>query len=90
MRPYAELFLRELSEYYEIIVFTAAMQEVNIRKFIQLSLISRIKYADLVLDIFDKKRYIEHRLYRQHTIFPSNTGGVIKVWFLKRIISYSL
>jgi len=39
-----------VSRYYEIVVFTAAMQE----------------YADWVLDNIDKDRCITHRLYRQH------------------------
>jgi len=48
VRPYAELFLKEMNEYYEITVFTAAVQE----------------YADTVLNILDKNKYVTHRLYR--------------------------
>ena len=53
IRPGAELFLHELSKYYEIVIFTAAMQD----------------YADYIIDNYlDKeKKYITHRLYRQHT-----------------------
>jgi len=50
VRPYASYFLSEVSKYYEIVVFTAAMQE----------------YADWVLDNIDKDHHISHRLYRQH------------------------
>ena len=56
MRPYAETFLEEMSEYYEIIIFTAALQD----------------YADFILDIIDVKKSISHRFYRQHTTFEDN------------------
>eukprot|EP01017_Pseudomicrothorax_dubius_P032039 TRINITY_DN4154_c0_g1_i10.p1 TRINITY_DN4154_c0_g1~~TRINITY_DN4154_c0_g1_i10.p1 ORF type:complete len:147 (+),score=37.38 TRINITY_DN4154_c0_g1_i10:57-497(+) len=45
-------FLREMYEYYEIVVFTAAMQD----------------YADWVLNNLDTNNYISYRLYRQHAI----------------------
>lgn len=51
VRPFAEDFLIRLSEYYEIVIFTAAMED----------------YADFILDKIDKKESIRHRLYRQHT-----------------------
>jgi len=41
-----------LSEYYEIIIFTAAMQD----------------YADWALDHFQHKGCISYRLYRQHAL----------------------
>jgi len=50
VRPYIEHFLHEVAKYYEVVVFTAAMQE----------------YADWVLDNIDKDHLITHRLYRQH------------------------
>ena len=52
VRPGAEYFLRELSQYYEIVVFTAALQD----------------YADWVLDQIDPHKYIRYRLYRQHAM----------------------
>jgi Dullard-like phosphatase family protein len=52
IRPGAEEFIKELSEYYEIIIFTAALQT----------------YADLVLEGIDPDGVISHRLYRQHTV----------------------
>ena len=52
VRPYCIEFLDELSKYFEIVVFTAAVKE----------------YADWVIDQIDKSRFIKHRLYRQHTI----------------------
>ena len=45
-------FLTELSKYYEIVVFTAGVQE----------------YADWVIDQIDHEKRIKHRLYREHTI----------------------
>jgi len=40
VRPYAEFFLKELSSYYELVIFTAATSE----------------YADLILDVIDKNK----------------------------------
>ena len=52
IRPYCYEFLREMSEIFEIAIFTAAMQD----------------YADGILDKIDpNKLYIKYRLYRQHT-----------------------
>ena len=52
IRPYCIEFLRDMSEIFEIIIFTAAMQD----------------YADGILNKLDPdKKYIKHRLYRQHT-----------------------
>lgn len=41
-----------MSKYFEIVIFTAAMQD----------------YADWVLDQLDYDNCISHRLYRQHAI----------------------
>ena len=52
IRPGAMKFLEQLSDYFEIVVFTAAMPD----------------YADWILDNLDRERKtISHRLYRQHT-----------------------
>ena len=40
-----------MANYYEIVIFTAAMQE----------------YADWILDKIDVNNVINYRLYRQHT-----------------------
>jgi len=48
IRPGALEFIDQLSEYYELVVFTAGMPD----------------YADWVLDGIDKERKIAHRLYR--------------------------
>jgi TFIIF-interacting CTD phosphatase-like protein len=52
VRPFCIEFLKELSQYYEIVVFTAGVQE----------------YADWVIDQIDQDMRIKHRLYREHTI----------------------
>ncbi len=51
VRPGVTKFLQELSSYYEIVVFTAALQD----------------YADWILNQIDQHKCISHRLYRQHT-----------------------
>lgn len=56
IRPYAQYFLKKMSNYYEIIVFTAAMQD----------------YADYILDRMDTTNCISHRLYRKHTNLQNN------------------
>ena len=56
-RPYLEKFLKTLHKYYEIVIFTAGMED----------------YANWVCDTFDKNRYIKHRLYRQHTHYHENS-----------------
>lgn len=59
IRPYAELFLKELAPFYEIIIFTAAVKD----------------YADNLLDSIDKeKQWIKYRLYRQHTTIMNNAN----------------
>ncbi|KRX06617.1 HAD-like domain [Pseudocohnilembus persalinus] len=62
VRPYAEQFLYEMSLYYEIVIFTAALQE----------------YADFILDIIDTQKVISHRLYRQHCSFQQSTKSFVK------------
>lgn len=51
VRPGVTRFLLDLSTYYEIVIFTAALQE----------------YADWILDQIDQRKCISHRLYRHHT-----------------------
>lgn len=53
VRPYVEEFLSELSHYYELVLFTASVQD----------------YADWIMDQVDLKKYVKHRLYREHTVY---------------------
>jgi CTD small phosphatase-like protein 2 len=48
VRPFCNKFLCELSKYYEIVIFTAAMQD----------------YADWIVDGIDHRGNIKYRLYR--------------------------
>ncbi len=52
VRPGCDTFLKEMSQIYEVVIFTAAMQD----------------YADWVLDQIDKEKYISYRMYRQHAL----------------------
>ena len=52
IRPGADNFLREMSQHFEIVIFTAAMQD----------------YADWALDHFNHQECITFRLYRQHAL----------------------
>ena len=56
IRPGAEDFLKDLSEFYEIIIFTAALQN----------------YADKVIEGIDPDGVVSDRLYRRHTINMGN------------------
>lgn len=56
VRPGCEDFLKRMSQVYEIVIFTAAMQD----------------YADWVIDQLDQGHWVSARLYRQHTIPSSN------------------
>lgn len=53
VRPGVHQFLEELSQFYEIVVFTASVKD----------------YADFILDQVDERGFIKHRLYRRHTMF---------------------
>ena len=56
IRPFAQYFLKKVSKFYEVVIFTAALQD----------------YADYILDRMDTTNCIRHRLYRQHTNFSNN------------------
>ena len=57
IRPGAEEFIKELSDFYEIIIFTAALQN----------------YADLIISGLDPDGVVSYKLYRQHTINVGNS-----------------
>ena len=63
-RPYLFHFLNAVSEYYELIIFTAGLKE----------------YAKIVLDLIENrmgKKIFDYRLYREHTE-PNDEGIFIK------------
>ena len=62
IRPYCSKFLQDLSKFYEIVIFTAAMQD----------------YADWIVDGIDQRKNVRHRLYRQHCIrdTPQTAGEI--------------
>lgn len=51
-RPGVHKFLEEMNKYYEIVIFTAAIQD----------------YADWAISQIDPNGYIKYRLYRQHAV----------------------
>lgn len=58
IRPGCEEFLQTASQFYEVVVFTAGLQD----------------YADKILDKMDPERVlIQHRLYRHHTNLQGTT-----------------
>lgn len=52
-RPHVEKFLKEMSQQWEIVVFTAGLKD----------------YADWILNELDPQRYISRRLYRDSCTF---------------------
>ena len=53
VRPGAIAFMEALSEYFEIVIFTASLS----------------KYADPLMDILDQGDWCSHRLFREHCSF---------------------
>lgn len=53
VRPGVNQFLSELNQFYDIVLFTAGVK----------------KYADCIVDSIDPHKFINHRLYRRHTVF---------------------
>ena len=56
LRPYAQNFIKEVSKYFEVVIFTAALKD----------------YADYILDRLDTEKCITHRLYRNNCTFSDN------------------
>lgn len=54
-----------MSQYYEIVIFTAALSE----------------YANWIIDKIDSKNLIKHKLYRQHTVPQGNTYIKVNIKF---------
>ena len=62
IRPYVYNLLKNLSTFYELIIFTAAQKE----------------YADWILDKIDSKKSISHRLYREHCVMSRTSHLKVK------------
>jgi len=74
-RPYLDHFLNEMVSNYEIVVFTAALQE----------------YADPVLNHIDpENRIISRRLYRQHTESTDSFGNLKDLSILNADLSKTI
>ena len=57
LRPGLIRFLSKIKNFYEIIVFTSGTKE----------------YGDQIIDVIENdKKYFDHRLYRDHTLFYNN------------------
>ena len=59
VRPGCNEFLSKMKDHFEVVVFTASVQE----------------YADWVIDQIDTEKVIEHRLYRHHCIIEEEEDG---------------
>lgn len=55
-RPGVDMFLKRLSRYYELVIFTASID----------------KYANPVIDSLDSNNLTRHRLYREHCTYMYN------------------
>ncbi|CDW89752.1 nli interacting factor-like phosphatase family protein [Stylonychia lemnae] len=69
VRPGAEEFLKNMSKYYEIIIFTNAQQD----------------YADWALSHLDTKSCIDQRFYRQHAVPLSTEENCQQAFYVKDI-----
>ena len=56
VRPYAKEIIKNMSKYFDVLVFTAGNQ----------------CYADPILDYIDPERKIQHRLYRDSCTMVNN------------------
>ena len=62
IRPGVKEFLRKMSKIYEIIIFTASIEE----------------YAKPLVNLIDQKNFCSYKLYREHCIFDNDKNAYIK------------
>lgn len=74
LRPYAQEFIDEMAKYYEVVIFTAALQD----------------YADWIINRLDSNKNITHRLYRQHTSATNGNYHVKDISKLGRDLSKTI
>jgi len=55
-RPFLDLFLRTVMEWYELVIFTASLKQ----------------YANPVIDFLDKRKVVKRRLFRESCIFKGS------------------
>jgi CTD small phosphatase-like protein 2 len=67
VRPYAENFIEEMSKYYELVIFTAALSD----------------YADWILEKIDPNNLIKYKLYRQHCVSNGKNYIKVKLFIIK-------
>lgn len=67
VRPGTDRFLREMSQYYEVVIFTASLS----------------KYANPLMDILDKECVAKQRLFREHCSFYQDKGQFQQGLFVK-------
>lgn len=51
-RPYLDVFLRTVAQWYDVVIFTASLQ----------------KYGDPLISVLDVDRVVKRRIFRQHCI----------------------
>jgi RNA polymerase II subunit A small phosphatase-like protein len=61
-RPGVDEFLKRLSYFYEVIIFTASLSKVILK-------LLTSQYADPLLDDLDKYKVVSLRLFREHCTF---------------------
>lgn len=54
-RPYLDVFLRTVAQWYDVVIFTASLQ----------------KYGDPLITVLDKDRVVKRRMFRQHCIMKN-------------------
>lgn len=74
LRPYAQEFLDDMNKYYEVVIFTAALQD----------------YADWIIDRLDSNKSIKYRLYRQHTTSDPTNCHIKDLSLLGRDLSKTI
>ena len=62
VRPFTEYFLNKLGDLFEIVIFTAAIEE----------------YAKYIINKIDQKNKIAYKLYRKHTLYKEKENILIK------------
>lgn len=55
-RPFVDEFLKQMSQHYELVIFTASIPQ----------------YANLVIDLIDPNHLVAHRLFREHCVLYNN------------------